>query len=79
MLLGGLYALLAAGLTLYFGIMRVVMLAHAAFIVLSAYISWRFAQVTGLDPMLSLIATVPAFALGYAIQRFLLTRLKPAT
>jgi len=79
-LLGGLYALLAAGLTLYFGIMRVVMLAHAAFIVLSAYISWRFAQVTGLDPMLALVVTVPAFfALGYLIQRYLLSRLKPAT
>jgi branched-chain amino acid transport system permease protein len=79
-LLGGLYALLAAGLTLYFGIMRVVMLAHASFIVLSAYISWRFAQVTGLDPMLALVVTVPAFfALGYLIQRYLLSRLKPAT
>jgi branched-chain amino acid transport system permease protein len=79
-LLGGLYALLAAGLTLYFGIMRVVMLAHAAFIVLSAYISWRFAQVTGLDPMLALVGTVPAFfAIGYVIQRYLLSRLKPAT
>lgn len=80
LLLGGLYALLAAGLTLYFGVMRVVMLAHAAFIILSAYIAWRFATVTGLDPMLSLIITVPLFfALGYAMQRWLIARLKPAT
>ena len=79
-LLGGLYALLAAGLTLYFGIMRVVMLAHATFIVLSAYIAWRFATLTGLDPMLSLIATVPLFFLiGFAMQRYLLARLRPAT
>jgi len=79
-LLGGLYALLAAGLTLYFGIMRVVMLAHATFIVLSAYIAWRFATLTGLDPMLSLIATVPLFFLiGFAMQRYLLVRLRPAT
>ncbi|MEE6281603.1 branched-chain amino acid ABC transporter permease [Georgenia sp. MJ170] len=79
-LLGGLYALLAAGLTLYFGIMRVVMLAHAAFIVLAAYIAWRFSSTTGLDPMLSLVITIPLFfGIGYAIQRYLISRLKPAT
>ena len=39
-LLGGLYALLAAGLTLYFGIMRVVMIAHSAFLILAAYLAW---------------------------------------
>ena len=39
LLQGGLYALLAAGLTLYFGIMRVVFIDHAAFIVLSAYLA----------------------------------------
>ncbi|RPF28905.1 branched-chain amino acid ABC transporter permease [Georgenia muralis] len=80
LLLGGLYALLAAGLTLYFGIMRVVMLAHSAFIILAAYIAWWFSTATGLDPMLSLLATVPAFfAIGYLMQRFLLSRLRPAT
>ncbi|MFC4553637.1 branched-chain amino acid ABC transporter permease [Georgenia faecalis] len=79
-LLGGLYALLAAGLTLYFGIMRVVMLAHSAFIILSAYLAWRFATLTGLDPLLSLVVTVPLFFLiGFAIQRWLLSRLRPAT
>ncbi|MGC5627141.1 branched-chain amino acid ABC transporter permease [Georgenia sp. Z1344] len=79
-LLGGLYALLAAGLTMYFGIMRVVMLAHAAFIVLSAYIAWRWHGVTGWDPLLSLIVTVPLFfVIGFVIQRYLLSRLKPAT
>lgn len=77
---GGLYALLAAGLTLYFGVMRVVMLAHAAFIVLAGYIAWRFSSSTGLDPMISLIGTVPLFfVIGFAIQRWLISRLKPAT
>ncbi len=77
---GGLYALLAAGLTLYFGVMRVVMLAHAAFIILAGYIAWRFSSSTGLDPMLSLIGTVPLFfVIGFAIQRWLISRLKPAT
>ncbi|AYY13334.1 branched-chain amino acid ABC transporter permease [Actinobacteria bacterium YIM 96077] len=79
-LLGGLYALMAAGLTLYFGVMRVVMIAHAAFLVLAGYLAWFFTTRTGLDPILSLAVTVPAFfVLGVGIRRLLITRLKPAT
>ena len=79
-LLGGLYALLAAGLTLYFGIMRVVMIAHSAFLILAAYLAWAFHRETGLDPLLSLAVTVPLFfGAGVAMQRLLLTRLRPAT
>jgi branched-chain amino acid transport system permease protein len=79
-LLGGLYALLAAGLTLYFGVMRVVMIAHSAFLILAAYLAWYFHQQTGLDPLLSLPITVPLFfALGVAMQRLLIARLRPAT
>ncbi|MEV7230565.1 MULTISPECIES: branched-chain amino acid ABC transporter permease [Polymorphospora] len=79
-LLGGLYALLAAGLTLYFGVMRVVMIAHSAFLILAAYLAWYFHQQTGLDPLLSLFVTVPLFFLvGVVMQRLLITRLRPAT
>jgi branched-chain amino acid transport system permease protein len=79
-LLGGLYALLAAGLTLYFGVMRVVMIAHSAFLILAAYLAWYFHVKTGLDPLLSLPLTVPLFfACGVAMQRLLLARLRPAT
>jgi branched-chain amino acid transport system permease protein len=79
-LLGGLYALLAAGLTLYFGVMRVVMIAHSAFLILAAYLAWYFHLQTGLDPLLSLPFTVPLFfAIGVALQRLLLSRLRPAT
>ncbi|HLS74043.1 MAG TPA: branched-chain amino acid ABC transporter permease [Actinomycetaceae bacterium] len=79
-LLGGLYALLASGLTLYFGVMRVVMIAHPAFLVLGGYLAWFFTTQTGLDPMLSLVITVPLFfGLGVLIQRLLMTRLKAAT
>ncbi|WP_198664177.1 branched-chain amino acid ABC transporter permease [Jiangella endophytica] len=79
-LLGGLYALLAAGLTLYFGVMRVVMIAHSAFLILAAYLAWVFARETGLDPLFSMVATVPLFfVLGVAIQRLLIARLRPAT
>jgi branched-chain amino acid transport system permease protein len=80
LLLGGLYALLAAGLTLYFGIMRVVMIAHSAFLILAAYLAWFFHRQTGLDPLLSLAVTTPLFfAAGVGMQRLLLTRLRPAT
>jgi branched-chain amino acid transport system permease protein len=77
-LLGGLYALLAAGLTLYFGVMRVVMIAHSAFLILAAYLAWYFHERSGLDPLLSLVITVPLFFLvGYGMQRFLVSRLRP--
>lgn len=79
-LLGGLYALLAAGLTLYFGVMRVVMIAHSAFLILAAYLAWFFHRETGLDPLLSLLVTVPLFfGVGYVMQRGLVSRLRPAT
>jgi branched-chain amino acid transport system permease protein len=79
-LLGGLYALLAAGLTLYFGVMRVVMIAHSAFLILAAYLAWYFTRESGLDPLLSLVFTVPLFfAIGFLMQRLLLARLRPAT
>jgi branched-chain amino acid transport system permease protein len=80
LLLGGLYALLAAGLTLYFGVMRVVMIAHAAFLILAAYVAWFFHRETSLDPLLSLAVTVPAFfGIGVLLQRVLLARLRPVT
>jgi branched-chain amino acid transport system permease protein len=79
-LLGGLYALLAAGLTLYFGVMRVVMIAHSAFLILAAYLAWFFNRETGIDPLVSLLFTVPIFfVLGVTMQRTLLSRLRPAT
>jgi len=79
-LLGGLYALLAAGLTLYFGVMRVVMIAHSAFLILAAYLAWYFHRQTGLDPLLSMVVTAPLFfVIGVAMQRLLITRLRPAT
>jgi branched-chain amino acid transport system permease protein len=80
LLLGGLYALLAAGLTLYFGVMRVVMIAHSAFLILAAYCAWYFTRESGLDPLLSLVFTVQLFfAIGFLMQRLLLARLRPAT
>ena len=80
LLLGGLYALLAAGLTLYFGIMRVVMIAHSAFLILAAYLAWWSHERLGVDPLLSMIVTVPLFfGAGVLLQRGLLARLRPIT
>jgi len=72
-LLGGFYALFAIGLSMSFGIMRLVNIAHGDFIVLAAYVGMVAVQSTGLSPFLSLVIVVPVmFALGYALQRGLL-------
>ncbi len=64
-LLGGVYALMASGLTLLFGVMRIVNLAHGVFIILAAYIAFFAFDLFGLDPLLSIPVTMPAmFLLG---------------
>src|SRR5579863_3555099 len=72
-LLGGFYALFAIGLSMSFGIMRLVNIAHGDLIVLSAYVALVVTQGTGLDPISSLLIVIPVmFALGYVLQRGLL-------
>ena len=74
-LLGGLYALYAAGLSLIFGIMRLVNLAHGDLIVLAAFIILALAQALGLDTVLAFALAMPAmFVVGYALQTFLFNR-----
>jgi branched-chain amino acid transport system permease protein len=74
-LLGGLYALFAVGLSLTFGIMRLVNIGHGDLIVLAAFIALVVVQVLGIHPLLSLALVVPVmFALGYLLQRGLLNR-----
>jgi branched-chain amino acid transport system permease protein len=78
LLAGGLYALLSSGLTLYFGVMRVVMVAHPAFLFLAAYTTYFLHRVTGMDPLLTIVVTVPLFfVVGIGIQRLLVSRLAP--
>jgi len=72
-LTGGLYAMFAAGLSLIFGVMRLVNIAHGDFIVLAAYLALVVTETTGLDPLVSLIVVVPMMAaIGYVLQRGLL-------
>jgi branched-chain amino acid transport system permease protein len=68
LLLGGVYALMASGLTLLFGVMRIVNLAHGVFIILGAYIAFFAFDKLGIDPLLSLAITMPIlFVLGVVI------------
>jgi branched-chain amino acid transport system permease protein len=69
-LLGGLYALVALGLTLIFGVMKVINFAHGSLMMLAMYATFTLASRFGVDPYVSLLLTVPVgFGLGYAIER----------
>jgi branched-chain amino acid transport system permease protein len=74
-LVGGLYAMFAAGLALIFGVMRLVNIAHGDLIVLAAYLALVATETLGVNPLASLAVVVPLMALiGYALQRGLLNR-----
>ncbi|QND58743.1 branched-chain amino acid ABC transporter permease [Mesorhizobium huakuii] len=74
-LLGGLYALFAAGLSLVFGIMRLVNLAHGDLIVLAAFLILVLVSALGLNPFVAALVAMPLmFAIGWALQFFLLNR-----
>lgn len=72
-LLGGLYALFATGLSLVFGVMRLVNLAHGDLSILAAFLLVAIVDSIGLDPWLGLVLVVPAmFVIGYLLQYGLL-------
>ncbi|MBI3702341.1 MAG: branched-chain amino acid ABC transporter permease [Rhizobiales bacterium] len=74
-LIGGLYAMFAAGLSLIFGVMRLVNIAHGDLIVLAAYVALMVTTTLGIDPLTSLLLVTPTMAIvGYALQRGLLNR-----
>lgn len=73
LLLGGLFTVTALGLSLVFGVMRLINLVHGELLVLGAFFAFELGKHGGLDPLVSLVAVVPAmFLLGYPIQRILL-------
>jgi branched-chain amino acid transport system permease protein len=75
LLAGALYALLACGLNLIFGVMRVINLAHAELMLIGAFGAYVLFNIFGLHPLLSLLIIVPAiFVLGYYFQRVLIER-----
>ncbi|MCW2919627.1 MAG: amino acid/amide transporter rane protein 1, family [Actinomycetia bacterium] len=76
-LTGGVYALMASGQTLIFGIMKVVNLAQGAMVILSAYLTYTLFTSVGIDPFLAVLITTPAmFCLGVAVQWLFLRQLR---
>ena len=86
-LLGGLYALIALGLSVVFGVMKLINVAHGDLIILGTYFAFflmsgeilghRYSVISnlGIDPILSLVIVMPVlFLIGYAIQKFLMSR-----
>jgi branched-chain amino acid transport system permease protein len=74
-LTGGVYALMAAGLTLIFGVMDIINIAQGAMVVLGAYLSYELATKVGIPLLPGLLITVPAmFALGMAVEFFFMRR-----
>ena len=83
-LLGGLYALIAMGLSLVFGVMKLINVAHGDLVILGTYFAF-FAMtgelmghklaIPGIDPILSLVIIIPIlFGIGFAIQKYLMSR-----
>src|SRR5215213_6455047 len=73
LLQGCILALIGLGFSLVWGILNVINLAHAAFIMLGAYLTWTIATQTGIDPLLTLpLVMAIMFCIGYAIQRGLM-------
>jgi len=74
--LGGVYALMASGLTLIFGVMRIVNIAHAALMVTAAYITYWLFKLYDIDPILSILISMPAmFLLGLLIYKLFFQRI----
>ena len=74
-LLGGLYTLIALGLSLVFGVMKLINVAHGDLIILASYLGFTALTVWGIDPILSLLLIIPIlFVIGLGIQKFLLNR-----
>jgi branched-chain amino acid transport system permease protein len=77
LLIGGVYALMASGLTLIFGVMNIINVAHGAFLVLSALMTWELWKTTGIDPLVAAFVTTPVmFVIGYVVYKLLLERLR---
>jgi branched-chain amino acid transport system permease protein len=74
-LLGGVYALFACGLSLMFGVMRIINLAHGDIAVVGAFLVWEVTKRTGMSPFLALLLVLPVMlAVGYLLQVTLLER-----
>ena len=72
---GAVYALIALGLTLIYGVLHIINFAHGASLMLALYAVYMLKENLGIDPYLALVVVVPGmFALGYALQRVIINR-----
>ncbi|MFZ0451655.1 MAG: branched-chain amino acid ABC transporter permease [Desulfatiglandaceae bacterium] len=73
LLKGGLYALMAMGMSLIWGVMDIINIAHGSFIMLGAFTTYWLFTLLGIDPFLSLIASIGfLFVFGYIVQKYLI-------
>jgi branched-chain amino acid transport system permease protein len=74
-LLGGLYSMIALGLSMVFGVMRLLNVAHGDLVVFGSYFAFAIMTFVGMDPILSLVLGIPVlFVLGFFIQKYLMAR-----
>ena len=79
LLAGGVYALLASGLTLIFGVMGIINVAQGALLVLAGLLTFELWRRLGLDPIAAAVVTTPVmFAVGWAIYRLFVARIRTA-
>jgi branched-chain amino acid transport system permease protein len=77
LLMGGIYALIAMGLSLQYGVVRVLNVAHGEFIMIGAFITWVMFTMFGINPLLSLVIVGPfTFIIGFILNRTLFTSLR---
>jgi branched-chain amino acid transport system permease protein len=73
LLIGSIYALMSIGLTLIFGVLRVVNFAHGEFLMIAMYGAWAFSRLLGLNPYFAAVAVVPAmFLFGALVYRLII-------
>ncbi len=74
-LLGGLYTVIALGLSLVFGVVREMNIAHGDLVIMGSYFGYAALTILGIDPILSLVIGIPlAFGIGFAMQKYILNR-----
>jgi branched-chain amino acid transport system permease protein len=79
LLIGGVYALMASGLSLIFGVMNVINVAHGAFLILSAFLTYSLWTATGIDPLVAIVITTPAmFGFGWLLYSGSIRRIRDA-
>jgi branched-chain amino acid transport system permease protein len=80
LLMGGIYALIAVGLSLQYGVARVLNISHGEFIMLGAFMTWSLYTVFGINPLASLAICGPVvFIIGYVLYRLLFKRLRTSS